>query len=67
MTGLPGVNMSSIKLFLCPPEFYLDCGELWAAEEISSATSFLPWSGEVLVLPNNHHDAPDHLGYDDPT
>ena len=55
-----------MKLFLCPPEFYLDCGELWAAEEISSGTSFLPWSGEVLALPDNDPDAPDHLGHDDP-
>jgi hypothetical protein len=55
-----------MKLFLCPPQLTLDCGELLAAEEIQSGTSFLPWSGEVLALPDNDADAGDHLHHDDP-
>jgi len=55
-----------MKLFLCPPQFVLYCGELSAAEEINSGTSFLPWSGEVLALPDNDVDALDHLNHDDP-
>eukprot|EP00090_Calanus_glacialis_P039294 TRINITY_DN6842_c0_g1_i1.p1 TRINITY_DN6842_c0_g1~~TRINITY_DN6842_c0_g1_i1.p1 ORF type:complete len:278 (+),score=74.59 TRINITY_DN6842_c0_g1_i1:107-940(+) len=55
-----------MKLFLCPSQFLLDCGELFASEEIPTGTSFLPWSGEVLALPDNVIDALDHLGHDDP-
>jgi len=55
-----------MKLFLCPPEFYLNCGDLWAADEIPAGTSFLPWSGDVLALPDNNCDAPDDLDLEDP-
>ena len=55
-----------MKLFLCPPEFYLDCGELFAAEEIPPGTSFLPWSGEVLALSDYEIDTLDHIGNEDP-
>ena len=60
-----------MRLFLCPSEFFLDCGELWASQEIAagtkktkrihfrqilmknvtSGTSFYPWTGEVISLP----------------
>ena len=55
-----------MKLFLCPPQLSLDCGELAAVEDIQSGTSFLPWSGEVLALPDNDADSDDHLNHDDP-
>jgi len=55
-----------MKLFLCPSQFILECGELVAVEEIPSGTSFLPWSGEVLALPDSDAYASDHLAHDDP-
>ena len=55
-----------MKLLLCPPEFYLDCGELCAAEEVLSGTSFLPWTGEVFALFDNDADTVDRLNHDDP-
>lgn len=27
-----------MRLFLCPSEFFLDCGELWASQEIAAGT-----------------------------
>lgn len=56
----------AMKLFLCPSEFLLDCGELFAAEEISSGSSFSPWSGEVLDLPVSDVAALDQIAMEDP-
>ena len=55
-----------MKLFLCPPEFVLDCGELFAAEKISSDSSFLPWTGEVLDLPESDVPLIDDITMEDP-
>ena len=55
-----------MKLFLCPPEFLLDCGELFAAEEVSPSSSFLPWSGEVLDLSESGEAVLDKIEMEDP-
>ena len=54
-----------MRLFLCPPDFFLDCGHLWAEKELAPGVQFYPWSGEVLALPDSDQDEID-LQNEDP-
>ena len=54
-----------MRLFLCPPDFFLDCGHLWAEKELAPGVQFYPWSGEVLALPHSPQDEID-LQNEDP-